>query len=244
MNTIRNTVLAGFLIFSSIYSEQNSNDSLISTKFPGLVNSLLPCWKATYIQYPDSNWIPQCINSDWNPQYMEAPLFNIHFKDTCHLASRYEGGSEAIQPNLILCFYPISQKDTLIQIIDRSGGFSWCIPIQYDETKKYFIITSPCFRNNGCMSDGVRRYFDPQDSALHVFFSGSLSVNKLTAYRNSFTKSIHISNSMLSKQFLLNGRVKTGGGASLLIISVYVRNIYASSVDIPSDRHLCRKAIQ
>lgn len=220
MNKLRNAVIISFVIFSSIYSEQRSSDSLILTKFPGLDNFLLPCWKATYIQYPDSSWIPESMDG----KCMAPPLFNIYFEDTCHLVPRYEGLPDEVQPNLMLCFYPISQKSTLIQIVDESVIFSWCIPIIYDETNEYFIITSPCFRNNGYMGDEVKSYFEPQDSALHVYFSISENASKLFGYRNTFHEDIDGSNTSLSKQFHINGRVKIGGRAPQPTIRLSEKN--------------------
>ncbi len=58
-------------------------------------------------------------------------------------------GAVKVNPSLILHIYPIAKKDELVRFIRSQQIFSWCIPIYYGETKRYFITTSPCFINGG-----------------------------------------------------------------------------------------------
>ena len=76
-----------------------------------------------------------------------------------------------IKPSLILDLYPIAQKKELIEFIRSQQMYSWCIPIYYGETKNYFIISSPCFINNGTFTDQSKAAIDDLQNALNKIIS-------------------------------------------------------------------------
>ncbi len=73
-------------------------------------------------------------------------------------------------PSLRLYFYDITEKQKIMEIIDREIKFSWCIPIYFDETKKYIIVTSPCYINSGTFTEEAMNYYSPLDKSLKEYF--------------------------------------------------------------------------
>lgn len=64
--------------------------------------------------------------------------------------------NQKTNPSLILNVYPANRKSELLEFIKSQRMFSWCIPIYYGESLKYFVLTSPCFINGGmyvCLDD-------------------------------------------------------------------------------------------
>ncbi len=78
-----------------------------------------------------------------------------------------------INPSLILDFYSIKQKQKLIDLIKSQQMYSWCIPIYYGETDDYFILTSPCFINNGIFTEEA----DSCISDLHKSLKNIIRIN-------------------------------------------------------------------
>jgi len=71
-----------------------------------------------------------------------------------------------ISPSLTIDFYPINKKQALLNFIKSQQMFSWCIPIYYGETEDYFIITSPCFINNGSFTEEADSCMEDLHEAL------------------------------------------------------------------------------
>ncbi|NJM15974.1 MAG: hypothetical protein HC896_11945 [Bacteroidales bacterium] len=65
--------------------------------------------------------------------------------------------------------YPISIKDELVRFIRSQQMFSWCIPVYFGETKDYFVITSPCFKNSGVFTNEANATIDDLYKALYKF---------------------------------------------------------------------------
>lgn len=80
-------------------------------------------------------------------------------------------------PSLLLYFYNITEKQEIMKIIDQEKLYSWCIPIYYDETKKYIIVTSPCYINSGIFTDEAKSYYSPLEKSLKGYFNGFKSNN-------------------------------------------------------------------
>lgn len=68
--------------------------------------------------------------------------------------------------SLTLDFYPIEQKAMLIGFIKSQQMYSWCIPIYYGETEKYFIVSSPCFINGGSFTEEANSSIEDLHDAL------------------------------------------------------------------------------
>jgi hypothetical protein len=73
-------------------------------------------------------------------------------------------------PSLRLYFYNITNKQEIMEIIDQEKKFSWCVPIYFDETKKYIIVTSPCYINSGIFTEEARNYYSPLEKSLKEYF--------------------------------------------------------------------------
>jgi hypothetical protein len=102
-----------------------------------------------------SGWNCEIIESNFSPsdisQNAETPIAIVKYTN---LKRDFTGiGQTNVNPSLILNLYPIKQKDDLLSFIKSQQIFSWCIPIYFGETKDYFIITSPCFKNSGTFTE-------------------------------------------------------------------------------------------
>ncbi|MBU4076213.1 MAG: hypothetical protein KKI06_05860 [Euryarchaeota archaeon] len=73
-------------------------------------------------------------------------------------------------PSLRLYFYNITQKQEIMEIIDKERIYSWCVPIYFDETKKYIIVTSGCYINSGIFTEEARNYYSPLEKSLKEYF--------------------------------------------------------------------------
>jgi hypothetical protein len=100
-------------------------------------------------------WECEIITDNFNiedlPQNAGNPFAIVKYKNPNREFLRYP--DKCINPSLKLILYPIKQKQELIQFIKSQQIYSWCIPAYYGETKDYFVITSPCFINNGAFTD-------------------------------------------------------------------------------------------
>jgi hypothetical protein len=128
---------------------------------PGIQNAIPMPWTCQVSVPSDSQ--------DW-PRGIFKPLFNASFVDTVHLITDCMP-QPSYHPNLRICFYPDSLRDTIEAIIERQSIFSWCIPVKYLECAKYFIVTSPCYINNGCFTSEAQKLISPLDSALAGYFN-------------------------------------------------------------------------
>lgn len=105
---------------------------------------------------PDG-WNCEIIESNFNPndipQNADTPIAIVKYYNSNR---EFDGiGQRNVNPSLTLNFYPIDQKDDLVNFIKSQQIFSWCIPIYFGETKDFFIITSPCFKNSGIFTENA-----------------------------------------------------------------------------------------
>jgi hypothetical protein len=75
-------------------------------------------------------------------------------------------------PSLLLYFYNITEKKEIMETIDKEKIYSWCIPMYFDETKKYIIVTSPSYINNGIFTEEAINYYSPLEKSLKEYFYG------------------------------------------------------------------------
>jgi len=78
--------------------------------------------------------------------------------------------TEKINPLLWLYFYDIAKKQEIMEIIVKESIYSWCIPIYFDETKKYIVVTSPCYINSGIFTEEAKSYYSPLEKSLKGYF--------------------------------------------------------------------------
>jgi hypothetical protein len=103
---------------------------------------------------PDG-WECEIIENDFNrndiPQNADSPIVIVKYHNP---NKEFVGiGQRNVNPSLTLDLYPINQKEELVKFIKSQQLYSWCIPIYFGETKDYFLITSPCFKNSGSFTD-------------------------------------------------------------------------------------------
>ncbi len=86
-------------------------------------------------------------------------------------AAEFErAGRVRANPSLLLYFYDISEKRQIDEIIRNESIFSWCIPINFTETARYAIVTSPCYINGGVFTDEAKGYYAPLEKSLKGYF--------------------------------------------------------------------------
>ena len=105
---------------------------------------------------PDG-WDCEIIESNFKPndipQNTGTPIAIVKYYNS---GREFDGiGQRNVSPSLTLNFYPIGQKEDLVNLIKSQQLFSWCIPIYFGETRDYFIVTSPCFKNSGIFTENA-----------------------------------------------------------------------------------------
>lgn len=73
-------------------------------------------------------------------------------------------------PSLQLNFYNVTEKQRIMEIIDEEKLYSWCVPVYFAETKKYIIVTSPCYINSGIFTEEAKNYYSPLEKSLKEYF--------------------------------------------------------------------------
>lgn len=133
------------VIFVLLLTLFSCEKDIVDTKLEDFCNVKPGGWDCELIQ---SNF-----NSNDIPQNVDTPLAIVKYFN----ASReFEGiGQINVNPSLILNFFPINQKDNLVKLIKSQEIYSSCIPIYFGETKDFFIITSPCFKNSGIFTENA-----------------------------------------------------------------------------------------
>lgn len=106
------------------------------------------------------------------PHGIGKPVAIVNFTNPNKEFEYYPGvktGKE-YNPSLILYFYHIAEKQEIMEIVDEEKIYSWCIPIYFDETKEYIIVTSPCYINSGIFTEEAKSYYSPLEKSLKGYF--------------------------------------------------------------------------
>ncbi len=120
-------------------------------------------WNYTITQNSEETSIPHGL---WKPvAIVNFTNFNEDF-------GYYPGvkTDKKYNPSLLLYFYDIAEKQKIMMIIDQEKIYSWCIPIYFDETKKYIIVTSGCYINSGVFTEEAKNYYFPLEKSLKGYF--------------------------------------------------------------------------
>ncbi len=104
------------------------------------------------------------------PHGLNEPLFRIDFVDHTHQFK--DSGERVYNPSLRLYFYDIQEKDAVLNTIEAEKMFSWDVPIYFDETTEYIIVTSPLYINRGHFTDETEALYQPLENALKECFQG------------------------------------------------------------------------
>lgn len=156
MKTIINSLLfITFLIIISISCEEDKNEDIspVLDEFCSVV---------------PNEWDCEIITDNFSindiPQNADIPIAIIKYINANREFTRYV--DTKVNPSLILDFYSIKQKNELIDFVKSQQLYSWCIPIYYGETKDYFIVTSPCFINQGSFTEEAESCINDLHEAL------------------------------------------------------------------------------
>lgn len=125
---------------------------VLSLTFFACENDVIDTKIEDFCSVKPDGWDCEIIESNFNPndipQNADTPVAIVKYYNSNR---EFDG----VNPSLTLNFYPIDQKDDLVNFIKSQQIFSWCIPIYFGETKDYFIITSPCFKNSGIFTENA-----------------------------------------------------------------------------------------
>ncbi len=75
-----------------------------------------------------------------------------------------------LNPTFILNFYPIADKQAVIDSIDAIYFYNPCLPEVYGETDEFIAVTTKCFKNHGCTSSESVNALAPLNTALRKYF--------------------------------------------------------------------------
>ena len=150
------------VIFFSGCTHQNSSVSnlKLGEEITKIGNAVPKGWNYTIITQnleglsrPHGLWSPVAIVNFTNPSLdFEVP------------------GGYSQHPSLSLYFYNISEKQEITGTIANESVFSWCIPIYFNETHSYIIVTSPCYINGGVFTDAAQGYYTVLEKSLKDYF--------------------------------------------------------------------------
>lgn len=106
------------------------------------------------------------------PHGLWKPVAVVNFVNLNREIGYYPGvkTEKKFNPSLQLYFYDITQKQRIMDIIDKEKIYSWCAPIYFDETKDYIIVTSGCYINSGINTEEAKNYYSPLEKSLKVYF--------------------------------------------------------------------------
>jgi hypothetical protein len=142
---------------------------------------LISCEKAesdpdinNFCSIAPNGWECEIIQENFNkndiPKNAGQPIAIIKYTNSDKKFA-YFGTETEVHPSLTLNLYPIEKKSDLIALIKSQQLFSWCIPIYYGETRKYFIITSPCFINGGSFTSDANTSIEDLHKAIKSIIS-------------------------------------------------------------------------
>lgn len=104
-----------------------------------------------------------------SPHGLEEPVARVDF---INALDKSEFVNNKNHLSLWLYFYDIAEKQEIMQTIDKEFIYSWCIPVYFDETKKYVIVTSPCYINKGASEDEeAKNFYYVFEQSLKKYFS-------------------------------------------------------------------------
>ncbi len=116
--------------------------------------------------------ITQNIEEIERPHGLWEPVAIVNFANL-NKEIEYDPGvknDKKYTPSLQLYFYNVTEKQEIMEIIDQEKIYSWCVPIYFDETKKYIIATSPCYINSGIFTEEAKNYYSPLEKSLNEYF--------------------------------------------------------------------------
>ncbi|VVB93419.1 Uncharacterised protein [uncultured archaeon] len=131
------------------------------------------------------NWdhtiITQNLEDTSRPHGLWKPVAIVNF--TNPKAEFEVAGGIYINPSFLLYFYDITEKQEIMEIIDKEKIYSWCVPVYFDETGKYIIVTSPCYIKS------EKNYYFPLERELKEHFDKFKQSSSILSKENKYYKS-------------------------------------------------------
>ncbi len=116
--------------------------------------------------------ITQNLEKTKRPHGLWKPVATVNFTNF-NKEIGYDPGIKTdmkYYPSLRLYFYNITEKHEIKEIIDKEIIYSWCTPIYFYETKRYIIVTSPCYINSGIFTEEATYYYSKLEKSLKEYF--------------------------------------------------------------------------
>jgi hypothetical protein len=131
-------------------------DAKISSDITGISKIIADSWECTVVT--------EELENIERPHGLLAPVAMVQF-----INRKAEISDKKINPSLKLYFYNISEKEKVRTIIKKESFYSWNIPIYFDETKNYIIVTSPSYINNGIFTEEAKKHYSPLEKSLKEY---------------------------------------------------------------------------
>lgn len=155
--------LMGIILISGCINEEKTKDEL-GDEILNIGESIPEGWNYTIIT--------QNLEETERPHGLWKPVAIVNFANLNKEIEYYPGvkTDKKYNPSLRLYFYNVTEKQEIMEIIDKEKIYSWCVPIYFDETKKYIIVTSGCYINSGIFTEDAKNYYFPLEKSLKVYF--------------------------------------------------------------------------
>ncbi|VVB91497.1 Uncharacterised protein [uncultured archaeon] len=151
----------GIILISGCTSEEKTKE--LQDEIQNIGEAVPEGWNYTITQNSEEIPIPHGL---WKPAAI------VNFINPNKEIDYYPGVKtyRKYNPSLRLYFYNVTEKQEIMKIIDREKIYSWCVPIYFDETKKYIIVTSPCYINNGIFTEEAEYFYSTLEKSLKEYF--------------------------------------------------------------------------
>ncbi|NOR48352.1 MAG: hypothetical protein GQ533_09980 [Methanosarcinaceae archaeon] len=154
--------IMGIILISGCINEEKTKEEL-GEEILNIGEGIPEGWNYTIIT--------QNLEEIERPHGLWEPVAIVNFVDLNKEIKYYPGvkTDKKYNPSLRLYFYNVAEKE-IIDIIDKEKIYSWCVPIYFGETRKYIIVTSPCYINCGIFTEEANNYYSPLEKSLKEHF--------------------------------------------------------------------------
>ena len=155
--------IIGIILISGCINEEKTNEEL-GDEILNIGESIPEGWNYTIIT--------QNLEETKRPHGLWEPVAIVNFTNLNKEIEYYPDikTDKKCNPSLQLYFYNIAEKQEILDIVAKERIYSWCIPIYFDETKKYIIVTSPCYINSGIFTEEAKYYYSKLENTLKEYF--------------------------------------------------------------------------
>ena len=164
----------GIILISGCTSEEKTKE--LQDEIQNIGEAVPEGWNYTITQNSEEIPIPHGL---WKPAAI------VNFINPNKEIDYYPGVKtyRKYNPSLRLYFYDITKKQEIMEIIDKEKIYSWCVPVYFDETGKYIIVTSPCYIKS------EKNYYFPLERELKEHFDKFKQSSSILSKENKYYKS-------------------------------------------------------